>query len=185
MTEREQTAIAGEVKPVAWPLGSYAPGNYMCRCTCGKTFEGDKRAICCLDCAAIAIKATVEALTAHLDALKEENEVAYREARGLAVAMHRSYYWEVTQWQPLEDLRGVISQIDNMTTGLSLKSERDALLSRVERLEKALKPFAAIAEHDIGDDETDADRYQIMQRHNRAPHLTVGDFRAALKETHP
>lgn len=60
MTEREaltpvQGAPEREQKP--WPLAGYAPGDYMCVCVrCEKQFMGDKRAIICLECAAIAVK---------------------------------------------------------------------------------------------------------------------------------
>lgn len=41
-----------------WPLVGYAPGHYMCHCvTCDKQFEGDKRAVMCLECAATAVNA--------------------------------------------------------------------------------------------------------------------------------
>jgi hypothetical protein len=39
----------------------------------------------------------------------------------LAKHMAREFYPEVTQWRCLNDLVGVISQIDNMTTGLMRK----------------------------------------------------------------
>lgn len=45
-------------------------------------------------------------------------EHAHRWATELAVYMSKKFYPEVTQWQPLPDLLGVITQIDNMTTGL-------------------------------------------------------------------
>lgn len=33
-------------------VGAYAPGTYECKClSCGRTFEGDKRALHCFDCA--------------------------------------------------------------------------------------------------------------------------------------
>ena len=41
--------------------------------------------------------------------------------RALAKALAREFYPEVTQWECLDDLAGVISQIDNMTTGLMRK----------------------------------------------------------------
>ena len=45
---------------------------------------------------------------------------------------------------------------------------------------EALKPFAAIAEHDIGESEADEDIYQPMRSgNNRAPLITVGDLRRA------
>lgn len=41
-----------ELKP--WPLFGYAPGDYMCTCVgCGNCFGGDKRAVNCLECAAL------------------------------------------------------------------------------------------------------------------------------------
>jgi hypothetical protein len=60
---------------------------------------------------------------------------------------------------------------------------RDQLLAHLDRLaraEKALEPFARVAEADIGESETDAERFAPMLRHNRAPHITVGDMRNAL-----
>jgi predicted nucleic acid-binding Zn-ribbon protein len=54
-----------------------------------------------------------------------------------------------------------------------------AATARAEALEKALKPFAEIAENDIGDDESDADRFLPMHKYNRGPTLTVGMFRNA------
>lgn len=39
-------------------------------------------------------------------------------ARGLAVALHASHYPEVTQWRPLDDTLGLLTQIDNMTCSL-------------------------------------------------------------------
>jgi len=48
------------------------------------------------------------------------DELAYREAVALANALWSQWYREDSpNWKPLPDLRGVISQIDNMTTGLS------------------------------------------------------------------
>jgi hypothetical protein len=45
-------------------------------------------------------------------------EHAHRWATELAVNLHKKFYPEVTQWNPLPDLLGVITQIDNMTCGL-------------------------------------------------------------------
>jgi hypothetical protein len=39
-------------------------------------------------------------------------------ARSLAVALHASHYPEVTQWRPLDDTMGLLTQIDNMTCSL-------------------------------------------------------------------
>lgn len=43
----------------------------------------------------------------------------------LAKTLAREFYPEVTQWECLNDLAGVISQIDNMTTGLMRKPKRE------------------------------------------------------------
>jgi hypothetical protein len=39
-------------------------------------------------------------------------------ATTLAIAMHAKYYPEVTQWKPLPDTLGLLTQIDNMVSGL-------------------------------------------------------------------
>lgn len=42
-----------------------------------------------------------------------------RQLRSLAVALHAKHYADETPgWQPLDDAEGILSQIDNMTTGL-------------------------------------------------------------------
>lgn len=60
---------------------------------------------------------------------------------------------------------------------------RGAVIERLEaeneRLREALKAFAEVAEHDIGEDETDVDFFRPMERHNRASRLRVGDLRRA------
>lgn len=60
------------------------------------------------------------------------------------------------------------------------------LLNEVDELRKALAPFAAVAEADIGQDETDADIFQPMRSgYNRAPLITVGDMRCAASSLPP
>lgn len=45
----------------------------------------------------------------------------------------------------------------------------------------ALKPFAAVAEHDIGESADDTDKFTpFSSSYNRAEKLTVGDLRRAL-----
>lgn len=47
--------MRNEWKP--WPLNGYAPGSYHCKCHhCGGLFEGDKRAVTCLECAVVLSK---------------------------------------------------------------------------------------------------------------------------------
>jgi hypothetical protein len=49
-----------------------------------------------------------------------------------------------------------------------------------ESMREALAPFAAVAEADIGDSETDEDRFVPMSFQTaRAPQITVGDMRRA------
>jgi hypothetical protein len=60
-----------------------------------------------------------------------------------------------------------------------LWTEVTRLSARCEALEKALEPFARVAEHDIGTDEDDSDIFRMMSANNRAPLLTVGDLRRA------
>jgi hypothetical protein len=44
-----------------WPLCGYAPGHYFCRCAhCGKQFQGDKRALSCLECAVASARFLME-----------------------------------------------------------------------------------------------------------------------------
>lgn len=62
----------------------------------------------------------------------------------------------------------------------ALEAEREALRAECARKDEALRPFARIAEHDIGETETDTDLYRPMQPQNaRAPLPTAGDFRRA------
>jgi hypothetical protein len=52
-------------------------------------------------------------------------------------------------------------------------------IARAEAVEKALLPFAEIAQHDICDTDADTDLFLPMHKYNRGPKLTVGLFRAA------
>lgn len=53
------------------------------------------------------------------------------------------------------------------------------LWGRVNAAERALGPFAAVANVDIGSDETDEDIFQQPGYYHRAPRITVGDMRRA------
>lgn len=72
---------------------------------------------------------------------KSEGALLLRELRDLAVALHRKHYFEVKNWTPLDDARGILSQIDNMTAGLSRPA--DQVPDMVERVARALAPFCA------------------------------------------
>lgn len=65
--------ISGRV----WPLSGFAPGNYMCICVdCEKQFEGDKRAVQCLDCAVRSVNN--ELLSLRSPPAPEAEAVAWR-----------------------------------------------------------------------------------------------------------
>ena len=60
----------------------------------------------------------VEALRrqhAEIERLKSDAELVNSCAKNLAIAMHRKNFSHITQWEPLPDTRGLISQIDNMS----------------------------------------------------------------------
>ena len=66
-------------------------------------------------------------------------------------------------------------QLDDAAKHIGLQRER------IKALEAALRPFAEIAEHDIGDGEADHDLYHIISAKNaHAPLPRVGHFRRAL-----
>ena len=52
-------------------------------------------------------------------------------------------------------------------------------------MREALRPFADVATHDIGEDEDDADIFRPMTDHNRAAKIRVGDMRRALAALSP
>ena len=47
-------------------------------------------------------------------------------ARALAVSLHGKHFAEVTQWEPLPDTLGLLTQIDNMVSGLERRSDEHA-----------------------------------------------------------
>jgi hypothetical protein len=59
----------------AWPLCGYAPGNYLCTCFhCERQFQGDKRAMECLECAAASARGLIEIYRAEAQALRDWRE---------------------------------------------------------------------------------------------------------------
>lgn len=71
-------AILKNIRP--WPLIAYAPGNYQCECcACKKKFNGDKRAVMCLECAISETHSRVDELEASLVSITVERG-AYRKA---------------------------------------------------------------------------------------------------------
>lgn len=69
-------------------------------------------------------------------ALVAERDEARRYAEQLAVSLAAKHYPDVPQWKPLSgDLWGMLSQIDNMTTGMCRSDALATANARVERLE--------------------------------------------------
>ena len=95
------------------------------------------------------------------------------------------------QWMPAQlrpQLHGEVRVMPYLMPNdpLAAVNALPELLERVRRLEEALKPFAEIAQYDIGNSEANDDLFRPMMFNNRGPLLTVGMFRrarAALKET--
>ena len=85
----------------------------------------------------------------------------------------RDLFWEAGQVELLAAERG------EFLAGLKAQA------AELARYREALGPFAAVAEHDIGDDETDGEVFRPMQFVNRAPKLTVGDLRRARAALQP
>lgn len=65
---------------------------------------------------------------------------AYQYALGLATALRKKHYPEVTQWEPLDTTLGLLTQIDNMVAGLA-PTPPEASDDLVERVADRLRPF--------------------------------------------
>jgi hypothetical protein len=77
------------------------------------------------------------------DSLTAQLAEAARYATSLAVYLRDKFYPEVTQWQPLNDLLGVLSQIDNMIAGLVKPTSSDAL-ARYKAMEEVAKAVVEV-----------------------------------------
>lgn len=74
--------------------------------------------------------------------------------------------------------RSVARHASNLLAAVTL--ERDQLRAKLAEYEKALEPFAEVADCDIGFEESNADFFKpINPRFSRAPAITVGDMRRA------
>lgn len=65
----------------------------------------------------------------------------------------------------------------------TLRARLEALEAEKARLREVLEPFAEVAEHDIGDDETDDDIFWPISnaRYSMSGRLRVGHLRAARR----
>lgn len=56
----------------------------------------------------------------------------YEYAKHLAISMNKQYFPENTTWEPLKNVMGLLSQIDNMVTGLVHKKYKGNLRAVLE-----------------------------------------------------
>lgn len=75
-----------------------------------------------------AITAIEEALKVPVDAVPELKQAQY-EAISIAIYIRNRFYPAASEWEPLPDLLGALSQISNMVTGISvsLQAAHDAV----------------------------------------------------------
>lgn len=66
---------------------------------------------------------------------ERQREILLSELKSMSETIHRRYFSHVKHWRPLDDPRGILSQIDNMTAGL---------LMRIEQLEAAVSWVAPL-----------------------------------------
>lgn len=69
---------------------------------------------------------------------------AQRYATNLCTAIVSEHYPENTEWRPLPSLGGVLSQIDNASTGLVNRERLELAERQRDEARKALEPFARI-----------------------------------------
>lgn len=71
----------------------------------------------------------------------ERERQAKNYATTLAINIHAKHYPEVTQWKPLPDTLGLLTQIDNMTSGLTRQTDTERLM--VDALTLAVQAMRA------------------------------------------
>lgn len=76
---------------------------------------------------------------------------AYTYALNLAHNLRKRLYPENKSWEPLPDILGLLTQIDNMVAGLAHPQEAESLRAEVDRLRGTLKPFGDAVYNDNGD----------------------------------
>lgn len=78
---------------------------------------------------------------AEIERLKSDAERVNTYAKNLAISMHRKHFSHVTQWEPLPDTIGLITQIESMScwTGgdvAQLTAEREAAIASAALTER-------------------------------------------------
>jgi uncharacterized coiled-coil protein SlyX len=98
-----------------------------------------------------------------IEELESEQSKAMGHALALATTLHRNFYkTQAPNWEPLEDVVGVITQIDNMIIGVA---------DRIEELEAKLAK-AVEAGHALND---------ALREKERGKYLTTAQVLAAEK----
>ncbi|NTG01846.1 hypothetical protein G6L30_17150 [Agrobacterium rhizogenes] len=103
-------------------------------------------------------------------------------------ARNNGSYWQIDDKDGLQVGDACAATVDGYDDNGEVKKywERGeavaTMLAAAPSLLEALRPFALVYEKDISVHEDDADLFQVMHAHNRAPKLTVGDFRKAYNE---
>jgi len=106
-------------EPVAWEdvLGAIA---------CGWTYPENARKPMDVQLAVAIAKEIQDVYTTPPAAEQASDEYGY--AKRLAEAIWQKHYKAAApQWKPLDDLMGVLTQIDNMTSGLTAPTQRQSL----------------------------------------------------------
>ncbi len=98
---------------------------------------------------------------AEIERLKTDAEIVNSCAKNLAVAMHRKNFSHITQWEPLPDTIGLLTQIDNMScwTGddvAQLTADRDAAIASAVAAEREACAAVCIAQADRLEGPSDA-----------------------------
>lgn len=141
-----------------WPLFGYAPGSYQCVCAiCGETFEGDKRAAMCLECAAAAANSILAAAPANTGEAVAPTEVSALQAQIKTgnepelTCPHIDAFIEATN--PPVEVRAEFDKIkwinSNLRMGLWHEKERaNATQAQIKALTEELDRLRSIMEHD-------------------------------------
>ena len=108
--------ITAEAAAFAWPVGGYAPGGYMCKCsTCGKTHMAEKRAWQCADC-------VIQRLHAQLADAKAAQAMVVERVAEIAL--------EFEQCAAPDAIRA-LADMDGLALVQALRAERDELKQKL------------------------------------------------------
>lgn len=138
----------------------------------GSLYLGTAR-LRCLGCSCEFASSTVDndaawsAAAAHAQGLREREQQTKAYATTLAVSLHAQHFSEVTQWEPLPDTLGLLTQIDNMVVGLreriaELEAQRVPLTD--EQIADAVREADLDWHHGWTLDETEANRFTQLVR---------------------